>query len=1216
MSVGRLLWSTLAYHWRSNLAVFLGVVVGTAVLTGALLVGDSLRGSLRELTLKQLGWVDQALVTSRFFRQELASEVSSEHACPVLLLQGTVRADMPVSQKGSDKAEVHRAGKVTILGVDERFWHGDVNSGVDAGFWDSACEEIVLGAALADKLSVKPGDRVAVQVQKASSVARESWLGRSDTAAVVNEMRLTVAAILPEDSFGSRFNLHPSPVPVRNAFVPLRTLQNQLEVKNQVNAILVGEGAQGTQEALARHLTLADWGLELQTPTSRAEQFFAILDPRNRDGRLRKFRWEGRVPDALAKAAEADGILTRQAIVDYYRREHGYLSLESKQMLLEDAVGAVAEKAAAESHLRSAPTLVYLANTIAALRTELGAVAAALDPAPLTGLRLGGAESHRIPYSIVAALDPAQPSPLGPFLPPELKQAGLPEDSIVLVEWSESPLAARVGEPIVLQFFEPEKRGRLLENSALFTLAGRLPLTGPAYDPDLTPRFPGITDRLDIRTWDPPFPYDNKRIGRRDEDYWKKYRTTPKAYVTLKRGQELWSSRYGKLTSIRLAPADGGDLDQAAERFRVSLLKHLRPEQGGFVFDQVRKNSLEAGNRDTDFSGLFLGFSFFLIVSALLLVGLLFRLNLDRRASEVGLLLASGYRRLTVGLLLVKEGGVLAALAAVLGCAAAMLYAALMLELLNRLWPGAMDRSFLRLHTRPVSFAIGYVAAIAVSLLTIAWAVRVLAKVSPSALLRGETLSSQTIDSQANRRFPLATIVFIGSVLGAVACVIASGSVHDHELRAMTFFGSGAMLLTAGLTSLWKWMHGSRHQPVHGHGAAALARLGFRNASRHPQRSLLTAGLLASASFLLVAVDSFRRQPTRDFLDKNSGSGGFTLLAESDLPIFVDINTEDGRDKLNFSDRVRAALQGVTIYGFRLRAGDDASCLNLYQPRKPRLLGVPHAIVERGGFHFQATEASSESERQNPWLLLEQPAPDDKSVPVFGEANTVMWMLKKSLGGDVEVPDAFGVTRKLRITGTLKDSVFQSELLLSEANFLKLYPDQSGYNYFLIDVPPDRAAEVGKLLQTALSDFGFEVTPTAERLGEYLAVENTYLTTFQALGGLGLLLGALGLAVVLVRNVWERRGELALLRALGYRHRDLGWMIVTENAFLLTLGLGIGTLSALAAVAPHVFEEGGEIQLLRLLGLLAVVLLVGLSAGAGAVISTLRTPLIPALRRE
>src|SRR5262249_24340984 len=151
-----------------------------------------------------------------------------------------------------------------------------------------------------------------------------------------------------------------------------------------------------------------------------------------------------------------------------------------------------------------------------------------------------------------------------------------------------------------------------------FTLAGTVPLEGVAADPDLSPEFPGITDKLDIRDWDPPFPYHNELIRPRDEHYWDEYRTTPKAYVTLAAGQKLWHSRFGSLTSIRLAPpppANGTsqppDLTRLAEDYRRSLLNQLKPEQGGLVYDAVRRRGLEASSGSFDFGWLFLGFSCF-----------------------------------------------------------------------------------------------------------------------------------------------------------------------------------------------------------------------------------------------------------------------------------------------------------------------------------------------------------------------------------------------------------------------------------------------------------------------------------------------------------------------------------------------------------------------------------------------------------------------------
>jgi ABC-type antimicrobial peptide transport system permease subunit len=1196
MTFWRLLLRNLAYHWRGNSAVLLGVAVGTAVLTGALLVGDSLRGSLRDLTEEQLAGFDYALVSGRFVRADLAREMGGDTIQPVILLQGSA-STAPLDEV---RKLPRRVGHVNVIG-----W-ADTGLRVPGGrhFLPNPPldGQVILNEPLANDLGVRPGDRILLQVSKASAVPRETLLGRRDAGHILASLMVTVGPILPADAPASRFNLNPSPAAPRNAFVTLGSLAGHTGAPpGSANALLaVGGDAKSLQDDLRRHLTLDDWGLLLHTPQSRTDNLFAKLD-KNGDGKLQHSEWRGHVAGTLAAAAPAapvaDGAISRGDLARFYRERHNYMSLESRQMLLEPAVGDAALRAAAESGLRAAPTLVYLANTIAA----------------------NGGE---IPYAIVAALDPAEKPPLGPFLPPDVDN--LKDDEIILADWKDSPLKVKPGDEVTLTYFEPADGGQLREKEARFRLAGLVPVQGPADDPDLTPEFPGITDKLSIAEWDPPFPYDNKRIKKRDEDYWNTHRTTPRAYVTLKKGQELWGSRFGNLTSIRLAPAD----EEKAAEFRRRLLEHLNPEDGGLVFDPVRERALTAGANGNDFGGLFVGFSFFLIASALLLVGLLFRLNLDRRASEIGLLMATGFRRRTVFWLLLAEGAILAALGGVIGLVFAVGYCWLLLDLLRRLWPDGLGPSFLRLHiTREgvPSLAIGFAAAFLVSVGTILWALLALGKVPPRALLAGETTAAPETAAVPRRAFVSLWVSGIAAFLG-VALLALGPFVHDSEMRASSFFGGGLLLLVAALSGAWAWMRSARHGQIGGHGGPALARLGVRNAARHPVRSLLTAGLLASAAFLLVAVESFRRSAGADFLAKEGGSGGYALVAESDVPIYEDLNSEKGRTEISDAlerrlpdkDKLKeaqAALSGVSFQQFRVRAGDDASCLNLYQPRKPRLLGVPTALIHRGGFRFADSLATESKEKHNPWLLLDRTSYEG-AIPVIGEANTVKWMLHSDLGEEIEVTDERGRPVKLRIVGLLSDSVFQSGLLMSEKNFLRLNPSSEGYNFFLIETPPGQADEVKRVLEAALGDRGFEVTPSAQRVEAYLAVENMYLSTFQLLGGFGLLLGTLGLAVVLLRSVWERRGELALLRALGYRHRALGWLLLSENGFLLLLGLGIGAVTALLAVAPHLLGGAGAIPWPELLGMLAAVLLVGLLVASAALAATLRAPLVPALRRE
>jgi ABC-type antimicrobial peptide transport system permease subunit len=1013
----------------------------------------------------------------------------------------------------------------------------------------------------------------------------------------VDEWTLRVVRVLEKGEAGGQFSLRPEVGEPLVAYVALGALQYKLGIGRRCNALLASGALRDFNGAVRSSLLLEDWGLVLQSPDDRVRALIRNLD-RNRDLWLQPSEWRNRLAESVVHAIDPSPspTLSAAAVAEYFSRNRNYLSLESRNLLIEPAIAAKVPRAAEAAGLRCAPTLVYLANTIAVGKEE-------------------------IPYSVVAALDPSLPPPLGPFLPPGVSR--LADDQIILADWPDSPLPKKVGEEVTLRYFPPEHHGDPKERSATFRLAGFVPLSGVSGDPDLTPEFPGITDKLTIDQWDPPFPYDNRRVKPRDEKYWKDYRTTPKAYISLKKGQEFWGSRFGDVTSFRLAPKEGGDLAGAAETFRRKLLNDLSPAEGSLVFRPVKANALEAASTGTDFGQLFLGFSFFLIAAALLLVGLLFRLNLDRRAPEIGLLRSVGYRRRTIFLLLLAEGSVLAAAGAVAGSFLALLYARGLLRLLDTLWPGGGLGSFLRPHYSAFSLAVGAGASFAVSVLTIAWTARSLGRVPPRALLAGQTAEEATAGLPARSRWgwPVAVL----SLLAAIGLVATSGLVHDHEMRAMTFFGSGALLLTACLAGVSAWMRSARHRTVEGGGWWGVGRLGVRNAARHPARSLLTAGLLASAAFLVVAVDAFHRS-AEGAADAN---GGFSLVAESDLPLFLDLNSDEGRQQVRdklvpvFRDELkgdntaaeRRADEAVKllkdkdtkVFAFRVHAGDDASCLNLYKPQQPRLLGVPDSFIDRDGFQFADVKPQSDAERANPWLVLRRP---DNPPPAFGEKNTVVWMLKSDVGKDVEVSPGVPV----RVAGLLQDSVFQSSLLVSEAQFLRLYPGHEGYNFFLIQTPPGREGEVKRLLDAALADRGFEATPAAERLASYLAVENTYLSTFQALGGLGLLLGSLGLAVVLLRGVWERRGELALLRALGYRRGTLGWLVLAENAFLLVLGLVAGTVSALVAVAPHL--SAGGVPWVHLLLLLALVLAVGLLAGGIATATTLRAPLVPALRRE
>ena len=1142
MTPALLLRRSLSYHRGIHLAVALGVAVGTAVLAGALLVGDSVRGSLHDLTLERLGAIDHALVTDRYFREALAQELaegdklysSIDKVAPAVLIRGSLQS----ADSGA------RASRVNIHGVDERFW--SFFETAEALFETEAPlpegRQLALNEALAREVGAKAGDAVLVRFQTDTLVPSESVMGRK--AGNVRTLRLTVATVLPDRGIG-RFGLSPSQQLPYNVFVPLATLQRALEQPGRANAIFVAGGElfeepSDTSGPPADSKMIAIPGHDLNLSLMRVLQL-----------------------DDLNLSLET-------------REESGVLSLETDRIVLERASADAATAAARAAGLESSPVLTYLANSTAA----------------------GG---RSFPYSTVTALETASGPPFGPLQLTNGQPApALGEDEILLNDWAAKDLQPSLGDSVELSYYVVGEQGALETAHHMFTLKGVVKLAGLAADQHLAPNYEGMSDAGRMGDWDPPFPVDLTTVRDIDEDYWDRYRTAPKAFVALETAKKLWTSRFGQLTAVRVAPAAGQTLEEASAELRQELKRHLNAAAFGLSFQPVKAQALEASSGATDFSGLFIGFSMFLIVSAAMLVALLFRLGVERRSKEIGLLLASGQPIPMVRRLLLQEAAVVASIGCLLGLPAAVGYAALMVHGLSTWWSAAVGGSFLELHVAAPSLIGGAAGSLLMMVISIWLGVRKLERLTPRSMLAG-ALEEAPSGSGVAQRARRPRIVAVSSAGLAVLLVVVAATVEGVP-EAAVFFGVGALLLVASLAFFRVTLLRHPAAAISGHGFAPLAKLGARNGRRYPTRSVLSAGLVASATFVIVAVALNRHDVTSQEPSLNSGNGGFRFIAESDLPVY--------RDQLEFEDAEEAAP--MQIFSLRAKPGEDASCLNLYRPSKPTLLGASAGLIERGGFAFGDTLAESERESANPWLLLDKKFEKD-AIPVFGDVNSVQYILHLGLGKDLTFTDEQGRARRLVIAGLLSRSVFQSQLIMSEANFLDMFPSHSGYNQFLIETD---SVEAGTQLEERLADQGFDATRTADRLAGYLIVENTYLSTFQTLGGLGLLLGTLGLAVVMVRSVLERRSELALLQAVGFGSSSISWLVLAENGFLLVFGTVMGALTALLAVLPHLLSGMAEPPWISLSGTLLLIIAIGLFSGAAALSATLKTPLLPALRRE
>jgi putative ABC transport system permease protein len=178
------------------------------------------------------------------------------------------------------------------------------------------------------------------------------------------------------------------------------------------------------------------------------------------------------------------------------------------------------------------------------------------------------------------------------------------DDEILINQWLADDLEAKEGDLVDLTYFVIGPMRKLVEQKSVFRVRQILPMDGPAVDPELMPDFPGLADVENCRDWEPGIPIDLNRIRPKDEDYWDRYRGTPKAFVTLEAGQTLWANRYGNLTAVRY-PRSNESKQLIANR----LLSVVDPASVGLYFQPVRARGIKAGSEATDFGQLFLGLS-------------------------------------------------------------------------------------------------------------------------------------------------------------------------------------------------------------------------------------------------------------------------------------------------------------------------------------------------------------------------------------------------------------------------------------------------------------------------------------------------------------------------------------------------------------------------------------------------------------------------------
>jgi putative ABC transport system permease protein len=463
-------------------------------------------------------------------------------------------------------------------------------------------------------------------------------------------------------------------------------------------------------------------------------------------------------------------------------------------------------------------------------------------------------------------------------------------------------------------------------------------------------------------------------------------------------------------------------------------------------------------------------------------------------------------------------------------------------------------------------------------------------KKSPTELLQsGEFI--RLSPKRRSKMLPFSINLWVEGLLWICALVLFGYSICSDTFPGPSYFGIGALFLTAGILRMVRLSRARAPKNKDD----LLGRLDFRSG-----RKIATSSLLAVGTFLVLGAGAFRQDLLNTSKIRISGTGGFSHIIHTSLPLYDDLLGEEAAELFDLDSSL---LEDIKIVPLRSHGGDDASCLNLHQSTSPPLYGLDvHSILGR----FKFVEGN--------WSELKKPYPN-RIVPAVVDQNTLLWSLKKRAGDRIPYLDGKGEKFEVEICAVVQGSFLQGALYISEKDWLRNFPQRGGYQQFWIGGEGKESLAVAHL-EDRLLNYGLRSESTLDRLKKLKQVENTYLSIFQALGALGVILGTVGLFVVVLRNLWERREEQALLSALGYSFHQLKKIYYTENVRVVFFGIILGVCAGFMGLVPALIKKINDISYLAIGGFVLTLLIFAWLCLRGSIFLGLRQNSFDSLRNE
>jgi putative ABC transport system permease protein len=1078
--------NSVRFYKKAVINQILIVALLSAVITGSLLTGWSVRVSLKKTAAEHL-WNTGILISSgnRFFDLSLADRLrdSARLNCTGLLEMNGFCQNLS-TQKGVNNTHIYFVTRNFF-----RF-HGNDTVQINSG-------EVAVNEKVAADLELKKGDEMIVSFNEINDIPSDAPFApaREEGRSVV----FKVGAILSAADAGN-FSLSISQMVPGNIFVNLSDIDNYQGKQIKINRLLVDNKSNVTTDdaldILKKFLKPSDLGIRIMP----------------------------------------------------LRKTAGY-ELRSARIFLDKSLISEIGKYIPSS----APLITYLGNRIS------------------HGQRFA-------PYSFVSALPHS--------LYPEIVNG----NDIIINRWLAEDLLVRPGDTLMMTWYAPDSLNKLIEKKNGFFVRQIAEMKGIYGDSLLMPDFPGISGKESCSDWDAGVPVKLNDIRKKDEEYWNKFRGTPKAFINYDKGAELWGNNFGPATAMRFP----GNLSE--EEITKKLTGHLDPAINGFRITDLYEESLRAASESVDFSTLFLSLGFFLILAAIVLLSFAVTTYLESKHGQIRTFFALGFRTSWIERLFLAESGLISVTGCFIGSFAGILVSMVIINLLNTVWQGAVQTNTLTAFFSLIPIFTGFVVTTIIAMIFLIFKIKLHLK----NLSREKKISLSPPGRGRNLVF------LISSLIVSSALFFLSRIIKDQE--TFLCFGSGSVLLVSMilLCRLYLIYPGgliSDNNKFSG----KLSRMYY---SYYPSHAVAPILFIAAGIFAVFITGANRMSFDSDHLKPDSGTGGYLLWCDNTIPVKADLATPSGRATESLDEDQLSQMSFVQIKRF---AANDASCLNLNHVTAPSLLGVnPDEFISRGSFSF--TRSIKNDNIKNPWEFLNL-HPSGNTIYGIADQTVLEWGLKIKPGDTLIMRSENGQKLNIIIAGGLKSSVFQGYVILGMENFRKYFPSVSGSSIFLVDGNKNLADLYTSTLNERFERYGIRVERTNDRLASFYEVTNTYLSVFGVFGALGMVTGIAGLGFVLLRNYNYRRREFALLMATGFKIKRIRKLILSEQMFILLAGIISGVVPAIIATLPSL-RNSTEVPWFYLVSMVLAILLTGTGALLLSIKSVTSNSLTSSLKKE